>query len=354
MTRLERPMGSRRMRLRLLSSLLVLTLSVSGHAAPADAASESFHRWFRCGMRYWTPCQPAVRAPDVPAGDPPPASQQSVESTLSPAELALWGTPVVGPGGAMSYQLPPQPLLDLFRAPGDETARVYLQAWKDKAGRREEAFAAIRRVAPQLGFAHGPSALDDPTSAVPPAWGVFSPELASSNAASSLLSFPGGAVLSSHDLDTSPTDTAEVTMRDRTAAHARSETTPPSAPSRRASSIVPAAMTTQSRPGQQTRVFYFFSPRCPSCAQQTPVLNTVTRGRQDVIGVAMDTDREELLAHVQQMHIGFPVTLDQGESKTFGVTAYPTLIVLDAAGKATRLQGLVARGALERLLGGGA
>jgi hypothetical protein len=73
-----------------------------------------------------------------------------------------------------------------------------------------------------------------------------------------------------------------------------------------------------------------------------------------VIGIAMDTDREELLAHVQQMHIGFPVTLDQGESTAFGVTAYPTLVVLDAAGKATRLQGLVARDALERLLGGGA
>jgi hypothetical protein len=120
------------------------------------------------------------------------------------------------------------------------------------------------------------------------------------------------------------------------------------------SSSVPAATTTQREPGQQTRIFYFFSPRCPYCAQQTPVLNTVTRGRQDVIGIAMDTDREELLAHVQQMHIGFPVTLDQGESRTFGVTAYPTLVVLDAAGKATRLRGVLTRGALERLLGGGA
>jgi len=353
MMRLERPTGSRRMRLPLLSSLLVLAVSVSGHVAPAGAASESFHRWFRCGLRYWTPCQPTVQVPDVPAGDSAPESQQSVEPTLSPAELALWGTPVVGPGGAMSYQLPPQPLLDLFRAPSDETASAYLQAWKDKAGRREEAFAAIRRVAPQLGFAHGPSALDDPTSTAPSVWGVSSPELTSSGSASSLLSFPGGAVPSSHDLDTSPTDTAVATTRDSTAAPVRSETTPSSAPSTTASSIVPATTTTPRRPGQQTRVFYFFSPRCPYCARQTPVLNTVSRGRQDVIGIAMDTDREELLTHVQQMHIGFPVTLDQGESKTFGVTAYPTLIVLDATGKATRLRGLLTRSALERLLGGG-
>jgi thiol-disulfide isomerase/thioredoxin len=105
-------------------------------------------------------------------------------------------------------------------------------------------------------------------------------------------------------------------------------------------------------PGQQTRVFYFFSPRCPYCAQQTPLFNTVAQGRRDVIGIAMDTDRDELLAYVQQMHIGFPVTLDQGESTTLGVTAYPTLVVLDAAGNATRLQGLLTRGELERLLGG--
>lgn len=354
MTRLERPTGSRSMRLRLLSSLLFLALSVSGQVAPAGAASEGFHRWFRCGMRYWTPCQPAVQLPDVSAGDPAPESQQSVEPPLSPAELALWGTPVVGPGGATSYQLPPQPLLELFRAPNDETARVYLQAWKDKAARREEAFAAIRRVAPQLGFAHGPSALDDPTSPVPPAWGVSSPELTSSGAASFLRSSPNGAGPSVHDLNASHAYTTVAMTRDGTSGPMRSETTPPVASSTPPSSIIPDATTIQRRPGQQTRVLYFFSPRCPYCARQTPVLNTVARGRRDVIGIAMDTDREELLAHVQQMHIGFPVTLDQGESKTFGVTTYPTLVVLDAAGNATRVQGLVARGALERLLGGGA
>jgi thiol-disulfide isomerase/thioredoxin len=112
-------------------------------------------------------------------------------------------------------------------------------------------------------------------------------------------------------------------------------------------------MATQETPGQQTRIFYFFSPRCPYCAQQTPLLNTFVQGRHDMVGIAMDTERDELLAHIQQMHMRFPVTLDQGESKTFGVTAYPALVVLDAAGKATRLQGLVTRSDLQRLLGGG-
>jgi hypothetical protein len=79
----------------------------------------------------------------------------------------------------------------------------------------------------------------------------------------------------------------------------------------------------------------------------------LVQGRHDVVGIAMDTDRDELLAHIRQMHIMFPVTLDQGESKTFGVTAYPTLVVLDSEGKAKRLQGLVTRGELERMLGGG-
>jgi hypothetical protein len=253
----------------------------------------------------------------------------------------------------MSYQLPPQPLLDLFRAPGDETASAYLQSWKDKAARREEAFAAIRRVAPQLGFARGPGALDDPLSTLAPAWSVSSPEVLSSGSASFLLPAPDGAGPSVHDLDASRAYTTVATMPDGTSAPLRSETTPPVAPSMTASSIVPAVTTTPRRPGQQTRIFYFFSPRCPYCAQQTPVLNTVARGRRDVIGIAMDTQRDELLAHVQHMHVTFPVTLDQGESMTFGVTAYPTLVVLDAAGKATRLQGLLTRGELERVLGGG-
>jgi protein-disulfide isomerase len=110
---------------------------------------------------------------------------------------------------------------------------------------------------------------------------------------------------------------------------------------------------TPQTPGQQTHVFYFFSPRCPYCARQTPLLNTVVQGRHDVVGIAMDTTREELLAHIQHMHVRFPVTLDQGESQTFGVTGYPTVVVLDAAGRATRLQGLLTRGELERVLGGG-
>jgi hypothetical protein len=126
----------------------------------------------------------------------------------------------------------------------------------------------------------------------------------------------------------------------------------PAASSTTLPSVIQATTATRDVPGQQTRIFYFFSPRCPYCAQQTPLLNSVAQGRRDVVGVAMDTDREELLAHVRQMRIPFPVTLDQGESHRFGVTAYPALIVLDTAGNATRLQGLLTRGELERVFGG--
>ena len=332
-----------------LALLLFLALSVGGMPRPVDAASESFQRWFRCGMRYWTACQRTERASPLPAADPQPtAAQRPAETALSPAELALWGTPVVGPSGSVSYQLPPKPLLDLFRAPNDDSARAYLQSWKDKAGRREEAFAAIRRVADELGFEHGAGVLGDPTSTLAPAPELSSPELASSDAAGSLPPSLDDARPSMRREQT-PVAATPVGMWPP----ARPETVTATAASTAPPSVIQAATATQEMLGQQTRIFYFFSPRCPYCAQQTPLLNSFVQGRHDVVGIAMDTERDALLAHVQQMRIAFPVTLDRGESKAFGVTAYPTLVVLDAAGKATRLQGLVTRSELERMLGGG-
>ena len=126
--------------------LFLLLLGIGGVPRPVDAAAEGFQRWFHCGMRYWTPCHRTARAPRLRAAElQATEARRPAESELSPAELSMWGTPVVGPSGAVSYQLPPQPLLDLFRQPSDETARAYLQMWKDKAGRREAAFAAMRR-----------------------------------------------------------------------------------------------------------------------------------------------------------------------------------------------------------------
>ncbi len=345
---MELRIGSYRVTMSLLLPLLV-AVSVSGYATPVDAASEGFQQWFRCGLRYWTVCQRTARTAPLPAAEPPPTGpQRPVEPVLSPAELALWGTPVLSSSGSVSYQLPPQPLLDLFRAPSDDSARAYLHAWKDKAGRREEAFAAIRRVADELGFEHGAGALGDPTSALTsaPAWS--SPGVASLGAAPSLVPSLDDARPS---MGREPTPAAATPVGTRP--RARSEPAPAAAASSAPPSRIRAATATQELPGQQTRIFYFFSPHCPYCAQQTPLLNAFVQGRRDVVGVAMDTDRDELLAHVQQMHMTFPVTLDQGESKTFGVTAYPALVVLDATGNARRLQGLVTRSDLQRMLGGG-
>ena len=135
---------SYRVTLSLLSFLLIV-MSVSGQATPVDAASEGFQHWFRCGLRYWTACQRTQRPSSLPATDgQPSAAPRPAETALSAAELALWGTPVIDPSGSVSYQLPPKPLLDLFRTPSDDSARIYLQAWKDKARRREEAFAACQ------------------------------------------------------------------------------------------------------------------------------------------------------------------------------------------------------------------
>jgi thiol-disulfide isomerase/thioredoxin len=261
----------------------------------------------------------------------------------------MWGTPVVGPSGAVSYQLPPQPLLDLFRQPSDETARAYLQVWKDKAGRREAAFAALRRMAAELGFERDPHTLDDPTSSVAPALELSSPEATSLSASGSFPLSLGEATPLVRRTHT-PVSPPSV----GTAPSARPATNTPAAVSTAPLPVLQAATATQEMQGQQMRIFYFFSPRCPYCAQQTPLLNSFAQGRRDMVGIAMDTEREELLAHVQQMRITFPVMLDQGESRRFGVTAYPTLVVLDAEGKATRLQGLLTREELERALGGGA
>lgn len=330
--------------------LFPLMLSIGGVPRPVDAAAEGFQRWFHCGMRYWTPCHRTARVPRLLAAEPHATeARRPAESELSPAELSMWGTPVVGPSGAVSYQLPPQPLLDLFRQPSDETARAYLQMWKDKAGRREAAFAALRRMAAELGFERDPHTLDDPTSSVAPALELSSPEATSLSASGSFPLSLGEAtplVRRAHT-PVSPTSVGTVPS-------ARLAKNTPAAVSTASLPVLQSATATQEMQGQQMRIFYFFSPRCPYCAQQTPLLNSFAQGRRDVVGIAMDTEREELRAHVQQMRITFPVMLDQSESRRFGVTAYPTLVVLDAEGKATRLQGLLTREELERALGGGA
>jgi thiol-disulfide isomerase/thioredoxin len=336
-----------RRRFVLLALLLFLVVG-SGFPRPVAAASEGFQRWFRCGLRYWTACQRRPQAPPLPAGrNQPTDTQKAGEPALSAEELAMWGTPVVGPSGNVSYQLPPKPLLDLFRQPSDETAKAYLQLWKDKAGRREEAFAAMRRIATELGFESSPGARDNPTSNFAPVLGMTSPEVTSLSATGLFPPLPAETTSSVRHEQTPVAATATGSKPS-----AKPVTEMGTGVSPASWSVLPTATVTREIPGQQTRIFYFFSPRCPYCAQQTPLLNSLAQARRDVVGIAMDTDREELLAHVRQMRISFPVTLDQGESHRFGVTAYPALIVSDTAGNATRLQGLLTRGELERVFGG--
>jgi thiol-disulfide isomerase/thioredoxin len=99
-------------------------------------------------------------------------------------------------------------------------------------------------------------------------------------------------------------------------------------------------------------VLYFFAPHCPYCAQETPLLNELLRGRTDVVGIAMDTTREALLTYLRTAHLSFPVTLDQGESQAFGIAGYPVVVVRDETGAARKLTGLATKEQLQLVLKG--
>ena len=294
-----------------VSGLLLICLVL---VQPVAAAERGIEPWFRCGIVFWGECEPV---PAVPAG------REHEEEPEGPSldDLTKWGTPVVGPSGALSYQLPPKPILDLFVRPSEDTAQAYLAWQSEKAEARESAFAAIRRAAPSMGYTVGKQPLSG-----------FSD-------LSSLSTLTGmGALGGPAERLQTPTTT-----------HALANPALPSA-------VAPAIReetASQERAGfeQHTRIFYFFSPSCPYCRQQTPVLNALFRGRSDVIGIAMDTTRQELLTYVEEMHMTFPVTLDAGESQTFRITGYPMLVALKPNGQAVRLRGVVSKEEVTQLLG---
>lgn len=293
-----------------VSGLLIIYLVL---AQPVAAAERGIEPWFPCGILFWGECDPVLALPT--------GRRQVEEEQEGPSleDLTKWGTPVVGPSGALSYQLPPKPILDLFVSPSDHTAQAYLAWQSEKAESREAAFAAIRRAAPGMGYTVGKQPLSG------------SSDLSSLSALTGL-DAPG---LTANGL---PSQTQGVQ-------------TPTTQALVNSSLPSPVALTgkedaTSRKPGslsQQTRIFYFFSPGCPYCRQQTPVLNEMFRGRADVIGIAMDTTRQELVKYVEEMHITFPVTLDAGESHTFSITGYPMLIALKPNGQAVRLSGLVGK-----------
>jgi len=129
-----------------VSLLLILVSPVS------SVAESGMARWFSCGIGFWRPCVPA---PEPAQHEPPTSSPAPEPETIAPEALRNWGTPVVGPSGALSYQLPPRPLLDLFHNPTDANARSYLTWLSEKTQHREAAFAAIKRMAAEVEYSVG-------------------------------------------------------------------------------------------------------------------------------------------------------------------------------------------------------
>ena len=297
---------------------------------PAQGVAESgMARWFSCGIGFWRPCVPA---PD-PAQQAPPTSSPAPEpETIAPEALRNWGTPVVGPSGALSYHLPPRPLLDLFQDPTDAHARTYLTWLSEKTQHREAAFAAIKRMATEVGYSVGKL----PTGNVD--GGVPAERLAGS------VPMDMVAGLTPHT-GISPEPIAPLPQLPPQAVRGTQTVRSPATVSASGPGSPPVL-------GPQTRVLYFFAPHCLYCAQETPLLNDLLRGRADVVGVAMDTTREALLAYLRTARLTFPVTLDQGESRAFGITGYPAVVVRDETGAARKLTGLATKEQLQQLLKG--
>src|SRR5262249_51564336 len=153
--------------------------------------------------------------------------------------------------------------------------------------RREEAFDAIRRVAAEMGYTQGETALQDPTTGVSSALALAAQERAT-RVGELVEALP--SELSSQQ--TSPDDGIGAA--------------PPPIPTRvpkltplvstSSSATAPAPLSTPATrgptdggpiPGKHTHIFYFFSPKCPYCAQETPLLNELVKGRPDVVGIAM-------------------------------------------------------------------
>jgi len=306
---------------------LSLVLILGG---PARGIAEGgMTRWFSCGIGFWRPCVPAPEsAPPVPLTESAAPTQEPIASEA----LRNWGTPVVSPSGALSYQLPPRPVLDLFQDPTDANARTYLTWLSEKSHHREAAFAAIKRMAAEVGYSVGTMPPGTADSGVPAELlAGMMPTNTSTGLPTQKGAIPEPAAPLPQRLSQAADRTQEVTSF-------ASRSTPGSGP--------------QPVLGPHTRVLYFFAPHCPYCAQETPLLNELLRGRSDVVGIAMDTTREALLAYLRTARLSFPVTLDQGESQAFGVTGYPAVVVRDDSGAAHKLTGLATKDQLHQLLKG--
>jgi thiol-disulfide isomerase/thioredoxin len=324
-----------------LGAVGVLALS----AGRSAAAETGMTRWFSCGIGFWRPCGPSS---DPVAVSPTSEEEGADAESIAPEALRNWGTPVVGPSGALSYQLPPRPLLDLFQEPTDAHAREYLQWLSEKTRHREAAFAAIKRMATAVGYSVGPQPAHGSPAHGSPAHGSSGGGVTPELLMTGLLP----------DMGTGLTPEALVGAGKRMPLPQQPGTAPPRTPPRtELFEIASRAPETSQvhRPqtiGPRTRVLYFFAPHCPYCAQETPLLNALLRGRTDVVGIAMDTTPDALLAYVRTTRFAFPVTLDQGESQAFGITGYPAVVVREDTGAARKLTGLATTEQLQRFLQG--
>jgi cytochrome c biogenesis protein CcmG/thiol:disulfide interchange protein DsbE len=104
-------------------------------------------------------------------------------------------------------------------------------------------------------------------------------------------------------------------------------------------------------------VLNFWAPWCQPCKEEMPGFSQLwrdSRGRcLEILGVTEESSREDALAEVKRMEIGFPVVMDApGEvARAFGVTGYPRTFVIDAQGKIRKsFIGMVTRERLEAAL----
>jgi thiol-disulfide isomerase/thioredoxin len=226
-------------------------------------------------------------------------------------------------------------LLDLFQDPTDANARTYLGWLSEKTQHREAAFAAIKRMAVETGYSVGQRPMGNVDGNLPVEMlaGKIPTDLGSglpppaSEWRDPAVTFPQQPSVA---VESTPTATSS----------------PPSL------SVPTAGSRSSPVFGPQTRIMYFFAPHCPYCAQETPLLNELLRGRTDVVGIAMDTTREALLAYLHTTRLSFPVTLDHGESQAFGITGYPAVVVREETGAARKLTGLATREQLQLVLKG--
>jgi peroxiredoxin len=98
----------------------------------------------------------------------------------------------------------------------------------------------------------------------------------------------------------------------------------------------------------------FWATWCPPCLEEIPDLVDMHNARQAsdfvVLGVAMSSSRESVLAFSRQMEISYPLVMgdDRSAAQIGRVDALPTSYLYDPAGKLVSYQsGMVTRVAIE-------